>query len=167
MRLDHKKRSRSFTKTRNWVRLQNIHTNLDESLTERPQSEEKLLCTRVTLSQELAHETSLDNLELRPRQQRRTLATRNSRTNRGSNRHRRTDKRMTKRNPTEEEAWKEGRLILGGGLKCKALSNGTGVTRRTRTKGEVKSGMPNQKPNKKARREQQHVLSSYPERGWR
>ena len=85
----------------------------------------------------------MDNLENKPRQERCTLATGNSPTYHGINRHMRSNIRTTTRNPSEEEASERVLVNPSGELKHKASSNGTKMTRQTRTQREVKSGMPN------------------------
>ena len=137
-RLVHNRPIRNFTKTRKWVRMQNIYLNLNEYIAEKPQTKEKFILSRLTLSQELSRETSLDNMEDGPRQQRCTLATRNTKTYRDINGHMRSDEQKAKRKPSEEETLERGSANPMGELQCNTSSNGTGMVRRTRTKGESK-----------------------------
>ena len=124
--LDYNRQIINFTKTKKWVRLRNIHPNLNESFIERPQTKEKFLRTRVTLSQELAQETSLDKLEIRPRQKWGTLTAKSTENCHISNRNRSNNKRKTTRDLKEEEVLEGGVDQYRGEPKCKVLSRGRG-----------------------------------------
>ena len=139
-----------LTKTRKRVRLQHIHFNLNESITERPQIEEQFLFPKHSISQALVQKTSMDNMEDRPRQLHGTLTTGNTGTDHSNNKQERSYAGNTSRKLLEKKRQKECRLIPGGAKRRSLIKwygneqsnkdNGRGQKQNARSVAEAEGG---------------------------